>query len=173
MGSLDQGERATYGRSGFAGLGRAPGRIGAGEGFAVETEAIQMAIGGPATTLIMGLRDMVMDLVKTLGNLTGFKASDIPGMVNEAVGAMKQLTGAIEGASRNVGAPEFVRGAVQGAQRGASEMVNQAGDTAAWVRDFSPSEYATRIGILGQSPDNAGRAMNTPGSGVGPAGSGN
>lgn len=173
MGSLDQGERATYGKSGFAGLGRAPGRIGAGEGFAVETEAIQMAIGGPATTLIMGLRDMVMDLVKTLGNLTGLKAGDIPGMVNGAVGALKELTGAIEGASRGFDLPSRVGAAAEGAGRFAREnpMAAEAGANAVGTFMGPIAEGAVRTGVMGQSMEQAARSMGLPT--FGPAGSGN
>lgn len=173
MGGMDQGERATYGKHGFAGLGRAPGRIGAGEGFAVETEAIQMAIGGPATTLIMGLRDMVMDLVKTLGNLTGFKMSDIPAMVTEAVNAAKELTGAIEGASRNFDLPARVGNAAESAGRFAHEnpMAAEAGANAVGTFMGPIAEGAVRTGIMGQSMEQAARSMGLPT--FGPAGSGN
>lgn len=173
MGGLDSGERATYGRSGFAGLGRAPGRIGAGEGFAVETEAIQMAIGGPATTLIMGLRDMVMDLVKTMGNLTGFKMSDIPQMVTDIVNTGRELTGAIEGASRGVNLPARLGGLAEDAGRLAREnpMAAEAGVNAVGTFMGPIAEGVLRTGIMGQSMDQAARSMGLPV--FGPAGSGN
>jgi hypothetical protein len=167
MGELGTGEQRTFEQAGFSGLGRSAGRIGAGEGFGVQTEAMQMAIGGPAASVIMGLREVAMDLIKTVGNLTGFKASDIPGMVNSVVNAMTALSGNIERASGMLNLPAR-----------ASAVANDPLTTAitsGTVDRVEAASAVTEIGvrtvIMGQSSSEIGRAMNLPG--YGPAGSGN
>ena len=169
MGELGPGERATYARQGFAGLGRAPGRIGAGEGFGVQTESIQMAIGGPATEVIMGLKDVVMDLFKTVGNLTGFKASDIPVMVSAIVNAMTTLSGTMERASSNFDLPARAR-------QVANDPITQGlvgGVIEGAMNTPATLELGVRTTIGGQSTDAALRSMNLPLTGHTPAGSGN
>jgi hypothetical protein len=175
MSDMGGGDRARFEKGGFSALGRAPGRIGAGEGFAVETEAIQMALGGPATTLIMGLRDMAMDLIKTLGNLTGFKASDIPDMVQSVVKGMTQLTEAMERASAGLDLPGRLGNAAEAGSRMAREnpVAADMAATAVGVGMGPAAEFGVRVGVMGQTAEQAGRAMIIPGAGMGPAGSGN
>jgi hypothetical protein len=181
MSDMSGGDRARFEKGGFSALGRAPGRIGAGEGFAVETEAIQMALGGPATTLIMGLRDMAMDLIKTLGNLTGFRASDIPGMINGLTSALTNLTGAIESGTRQgsearsiIEAPATMMGPMVD-YLSANPMMHEnvarvAGSQVS--RGLAPlAEIGLRTGTMGQSFDQAVSSMGLPT--FGPAGSGN
>jgi hypothetical protein len=175
MGELGTGEQRTFEQAGFSGLGRSAGRIGAGEGFGVQTEAMQMAIGGPAASVIMGLREVAMDLIKTVGNLTGFKASDIHDMVQSVVKGMTQLTEAMERASAGLDLPGRLGNAAEAGSRMAREnpVAADMAATAVGVGMGPAAEFGVRVGVMGQTAEQAGRAMIIPGAGMGPAGSGN
>lgn len=101
MGSLSKEERSTFNKEGFAGLGQ--GRAGVGEAAAVQMEALQMQVGKPITTAILGLREVIQNMIKGFGNLFDVDWEDVSKAITGATDTLVKMSRRFETWSEKTG----------------------------------------------------------------------
>ena len=79
--------------AGFADLGTSPGRISMGEGMAQLIEGMQLAVGAPVAQGIMDLKEAIVALAGTAGNLAGV---DLGTMLTDLTGAIEQVAASLQ-----------------------------------------------------------------------------
>ena len=93
MASYSPEEQAIYKQEGYAGLGRAKGRISAGEQAEVEFEGMQMATGPQMAKSVLDIRDVVVNLAKAFEKFLG---TDPLSALNKFTEAMVKVSAKIE-----------------------------------------------------------------------------
>jgi hypothetical protein len=161
--SLSGQERAAFGQEGFAGLGTLPGRISMGEGANVQLEGLKLAVGAPMAQGILDIREVVINIAKSLGNLAG---QDLGAMLTEFTGAVRDLSVTMRRATETGGAAMDARNSLVGtagdiwddAMAGGANVMRHPGSPA-----YAPLTVPYHFGV-GALQNSAGRYFTEAGN---------